>query len=92
MTPIGREACPASPRTRSSQANRAAHLVGDLRHSVCLGSTHLVDNTAEEWKALQYIRERCDISSAIDIATGHFEIGAFLALDGAWQKLERWTR
>ena len=49
----------------------------------------IVDNSAEDWKALQYVREWCDISSAIDIATGHFEIGAFLALDGAWQKVEK---
>lgn len=49
----------------------------------------IVDNTDEDWKALQYVREWCDISSAIDIATGHFEIGAFLALDGAWQKVEK---
>ncbi|QNF95364.1 helicase-related protein [Janibacter sp. YB324] len=49
----------------------------------------IVDNTADEWKALQYLREWCDISSAIDIATGHFEIGAFLALDGAWQKVDK---
>lgn len=49
----------------------------------------IVDNTAEDWKALQYVREWCDISSAIDIATGHFEIGAFLALDGAWQKVDK---
>ena len=35
----------------------------------------IVDNTAEDWKALQYVREWCDISSAIDIATGHFEVG-----------------
>lgn len=49
----------------------------------------IVDNTAEDWKALQYVREWCDISSAIDIATGHFEIGALLALDGAWQKVDR---
>ncbi|MFC3687084.1 helicase-related protein [Aquipuribacter hungaricus] len=49
----------------------------------------IVDNTAEDWKALQYVREWCDISSSIDIATGHFEIGAFLALDGAWQKVEK---
>src|SRR3954468_4345769 len=49
----------------------------------------IVDNTTEDWKALQYVREWCDISSAIDIATGHFEIGAFLALDGAWQKVDK---
>lgn len=49
----------------------------------------IVDNTSEEWKALNYVREWCDISDAIDIATGHFEIGAFLALDGAWQKVNK---
>lgn len=49
----------------------------------------IVDNTSEDWKALEYVREWCAISSAIDIATGHFEIGAFLALDGAWQKVDK---
>ncbi|WP_173923337.1 helicase-related protein [Agromyces sp. Marseille-P2726] len=49
----------------------------------------IVDNTSEEWKALQYVREWCDLSESIDIATGHFEIGAFLELDGAWQKVDR---
>ncbi|CDK00598.1 putative Helicase domain protein [Microbacterium sp. C448] len=49
----------------------------------------IVDNTSEDWKALQYVREWCDLSEAIDIATGHFEIGAFLSLDGAWQKVDR---
>lgn len=49
----------------------------------------IVDNTAEDWKALQYLREWCEISSSIDIATGHFEIGAFLALEGAWQKVDK---
>jgi hypothetical protein len=49
----------------------------------------IVDNTSDDWKALQYVREWCDLSEAIDIATGHFEIGAFLALDGAWQKVDR---
>ncbi len=49
----------------------------------------IVDNTAEDWKALQYVREWCAISSAMDIATGHFEIGAFLALDGEWQKVDK---
>lgn len=49
----------------------------------------IVDNAAEEWKALQYVREWCDISSSIDIASGNFDIGAFLALDGAWQKVDK---
>src|SRR6476619_5425847 len=49
----------------------------------------IVDNSDEHWKALEYLRQWCDISRAIDIATGHFEIGAFLALDGEWQKVEK---
>lgn len=49
----------------------------------------IVDNTNDDWKALQYVRAWCDLSSAIDIATGHFEIGAFLALDGEWQKVDK---
>jgi superfamily II DNA or RNA helicase len=56
---------------------------------VATSDQFIVDNTAEDWKALHYVREWCDISSAIDIATGHFEIGAFLALDGAWQKVDK---
>lgn len=33
----------------------------------------IVDDTSEDWKALNYVCERCGISDAIDIATGHFE-------------------
>ena len=47
----------------------------------------IVDNSDEHWKALEYLRQWCEISESIDIATGHFEIGALLALDGAWQKV-----
>jgi len=56
---------------------------------VATSDQFIVDNTADDWKALHYVREWCDISSALDIATGHFEIGAFLSLDGAWQKVEK---
>ncbi|MEL4320313.1 helicase-related protein [Leifsonia sp. YIM 134122] len=49
----------------------------------------IVDNTSEDWRALEYVRAWCELSSAIDIATGHFEIGAFLALDGEWQKVDK---
>ena len=45
----------------------------------------IVDNTDEHWKALEYVSQWCDISETIDIATGFFEIGALLALDGHWQ-------
>jgi len=44
----------------------------------------IVDNEDDEWKALEYVRKWCEISRAIDIATGHFEIGAFLALASAF--------
>ena len=49
----------------------------------------IVDNDDAEWTALEYVRQWCDISRAVDIATGHFEIGAFLALDGQWQKVDK---
>jgi superfamily II DNA or RNA helicase len=49
----------------------------------------IIDNSDEQWKALRYLRDWCEISSAIDIATGYFEIGALLGLDGHWQKLEK---
>nr|WP_255459689.1 helicase-related protein [Micrococcus sp. TA1] len=68
-------------RVQTQEANRRKH--------VATPEQFIVDNTAEDWKALEYVREWCDISTAIDIATGHFEIGAFLALDGAWQKVDK---
>lgn len=49
----------------------------------------IVDNTDEHWKALEYVRQWCEISRSVEIATGHFELGAFLALDGEWQKVEK---
>jgi len=49
----------------------------------------IVDNSDEHWKALEYVRQWCEISSSIDIATGHFEIGGLLALDGEWQKVDK---
>lgn len=49
----------------------------------------IVDNTDETWKALHYLAEWTEISRAFDIATGYFEIGALLALDGKWQKLDK---
>jgi len=40
----------------------------------------IVDNSADDWKALRYLHDWCQISKSIDIATGYFEIGALLAL------------
>lgn len=49
----------------------------------------IVDNSDDEWKVLSYLSEWSEISSRFDIATGYFEIGALLALDGKWQKLDQ---
>lgn len=49
----------------------------------------IVDNTDEHWKALEYVSQWCDISSSMDIATGFFEVGALLALEGQWQKVDK---
>ncbi len=49
----------------------------------------IVDNSAEDWKVLRYLRDWCGLSKSIDIATGYFEIGSLLALDGEWQKVDK---
>ncbi len=48
----------------------------------------IVDNSDEQWKAARYLHDWCDIARSMDVATGYFEIGALLALEGQWQKLE----
>jgi hypothetical protein len=52
------------------------------------GDLFIVDNSDADWKVRQYLHEWADIATSFDIATGYFEIGALLALDGQWQKLE----
>jgi hypothetical protein len=49
----------------------------------------IVDNSNGDWKVRSYLREWCDLSSAIDIATGYFEIGALLALEERWRQVEK---
>jgi SNF2 family DNA or RNA helicase len=49
----------------------------------------IVDNSDEDWKVLNYLAEWTEISHKFDVATGYFEIGALLALDGKWQKLDQ---
>lgn len=53
------------------------------------GELFIVDNSDEAWKSLRYLQDWTEIASAFDIATGYFEMGALLALDGKWQKLEK---
>jgi superfamily II DNA or RNA helicase len=49
----------------------------------------IVDNSVSGWTGLRYLEEWTTIAKGFDIATGHFEIGALLALDGKWQQLEK---
>lgn len=49
----------------------------------------IVDNSEEAWKALRYLNDWCQISKSMDIATGYFEIGSLLSLDGEWQKVDK---
>jgi HKD family nuclease len=49
----------------------------------------IVDNSDEAWKALRYLHDWCQLSRAIDIATGYFEIGALLGLKDEWQKVDK---
>jgi superfamily II DNA or RNA helicase len=48
----------------------------------------IVDNSDAEWKVRNYLHDWCQLSQSIDIATGSFEIGSLLALDGEWQKVD----
>ena len=47
----------------------------------------IVDNSVSGWTGLRYLEEWSSIAKAFDIATGYFEIGALLTLDGKWQGL-----
>jgi hypothetical protein len=49
----------------------------------------IVDNSVSGWTAQRYLEEWAGIATGFDIATGFFEIGGLLALDGKWQRLER---
>jgi hypothetical protein len=48
----------------------------------------IVDNSDSDWKVKRYLYEWADLAHSFDIATGYFEIGALLALDGQWQNLD----
>nr|MBA2436071.1 DEAD/DEAH box helicase family protein [Chthoniobacterales bacterium] len=53
------------------------------------GELFIVDNSDELWKGLKYLHDWTEIASAFDIATGFFEIGALLALEPGWPKLDK---
>ena len=52
-------------------------------------SLFIVDNSDENWKGIRYLADWTEIADAFDIATGFFEIGSLLALDGKWQGLSK---
>ena len=52
------------------------------------GDLFIVDNSDTDWKVRSYLSDWCELSSAIDIATGYFEIGALLALAEKWQSVD----
>lgn len=49
----------------------------------------IVDNSVSGWSGLRYLGDWTGIAKSFDIATGFFEIGALLELDGKWQSLEK---
>ncbi len=49
----------------------------------------IVDNSDEDWKVVRYLHDWCQISKAIDAATGYFEIGSLLSLKDEWQKVDK---
>jgi len=57
--------------------------------SVAGSELFIVDNSDENWKVLRYLHDWSQISKAIDIATGYFEVGSLIALDGEWQKVDQ---
>lgn len=48
----------------------------------------IVDNAPGGRTGVEYLRQWCEVAKSFDIATGYFDIGALLALDGDWQKLD----
>ena len=56
------------------------------------GDLFIVDNSDKDWKVRRYLHDWTELAHSFDIATGYFEIGALLALDGRWQKLEKIRR
>jgi superfamily II DNA or RNA helicase len=53
------------------------------------GELFIVDNSVSGWTGLRYLHDWIDIAKSFDIATGYFEIGSLLELDGKWQQLEK---
>ena len=53
------------------------------------GDLLIVDNSVSGWTGVRYLSEWTEYATGFDIATGFFEIGSLLELEGRWQKLDR---
>ena len=53
------------------------------------GDLFIVDNSISGWTGIRYLREWSDLAKSFDVATGYFEIGSLLELDGKWQQLDK---
>lgn len=53
------------------------------------GELFIVDNSVSGWTGVRYLQDWTQIARSFDIATGYFEIGGLLELDGRWQQLEK---
>ncbi len=49
----------------------------------------IVDNSPGGRNGLQYLREWSELAKGVDIATGYFDIGPLLDLDGDWQRFDK---
>ena len=50
---------------------------------------YTVDNSTEEQSVKAYLKDWCNVSRQMDIATGYLEIGGLLELDSSWQKMDK---
>jgi hypothetical protein len=71
-----------------SNTQRRAVFSSSARASVRGGDLFIVDNSDTDWKVRSYLSDWCELSSAIDIATGYFEIGALRSLAEKWQSVD----
>lgn len=53
------------------------------------GELFIVDNSVSGWTGVRYLHDWTEIAKSFDIATGYFEIGSLLELDGKWQQLDK---
>ena len=52
-------------------------------------SIQIIDNQNEDTSVKAFLEKTLPVTSSLDIATGYFEIGGLLLLDGKWQKLDK---